>query len=237
MGTLIRAPLPPTPTLGASPQLDVVNWRRLVVVFAISQTFTFVALMGAFPIVLSSMATDLGVSRTAIAVASTCATLTGAAAAFPAGRLMDRRGGRLTMTAGSVLGIVGVVAWSRVESLPALYLAFAVIGVAQALSMYEAAFAVLVVATEPEHRDRSILVMTMIAGLTTYLASPVLGWLHVQLGWRDALLVLAATLALFALPGHLLAVPARAVHVRRKRRRSGVSLRDALRQRLSLIHI
>ncbi len=207
------------------------NWRHLVAAFAVSQTITFVALISVFPIVLSAMADDLDVSRPAIALASTISTLAGAATAFPVGRLLDRRGGRMTMTVGSILGVAAVVLWSQAETLTQLYLAFALLGVAQAMSMYEAAFAVLIVATGPEHRDRSILSMTMIAGLTTYLASPLLGWLEVEFGWRSTLLMLAAALALIAVPSHLAVIPPQRVHQGQVRHRSGVSLRAALRQR------
>ncbi|GIE81940.1 hypothetical protein Aph02nite_78900 [Actinoplanes philippinensis] len=91
------------------------------------------------------------------------------------------------MTAGSVLGAVAVAGWSQARTLAELYLWFAVIGVALALSTYEAAFAVLVFATEPSHRDGAIVAVTMATGLATSCYYPLVGRLEAHLGWRDTL--------------------------------------------------
>lgn len=205
--------------------------RHLVAVFALTNTIGYIAMVQILPVVLIPIAQDLGTSRTAIAAASTVSTLTGAAAAYPIGRLLDRRGGRALMTVGSAIGAASVAMWSQVTNLPALYAAFALIGLSLAMSTYESSFAVIVVATEPEHRNHSILTLTMVAGLCTYLVYPLLGWMNTEFGWRTSLIILSAVLALTAIPGHLWTVPSRTAHRERVQRRSGVSIRSAFGQR------
>ncbi|MFD1815285.1 MFS transporter [Rhodococcus gannanensis] len=205
--------------------------RLLVAVFSLTSTIGYVAMVQILPVVLIPIADELGTSRTAIAGASTVSTLMGALVAIPVGRILDRHGGRLVMTAGSIIGAAAVLLWSQVTSVALLYVAFALIGMSLVMSTYEAAFAVLVVATEPYERDRAILMVTMIAGFATYLVYPVLGWMNSELGWRTTLVVLAVTLAVTSVPAHLIAIPSRAAHESHARARSGVPIGSALRQR------
>src|SRR5947209_2375948 len=93
---------------------------------------------------------------------------------------------------------VGYIA--MIQILPVVYGAFAVIGLSITLSTYEAAFAVIVVVTAPGQRDRAILTVTMIAGLSTYLVYPLLGWMNTELGWRATVAVLGAVYALTCVP-------------------------------------
>ncbi|OZC33135.1 MFS transporter [Gordonia polyisoprenivorans] len=205
--------------------------RLLIAVFAVSNTVAYVVLIQILPVIIDNMADDLGVSRTAVAGASTISTLMGALAAFPIGRLMDRHGGRMMMTAGSLIGVGAAVMWSQATSLAVLYAAFVFVGLAIAMSTYEAAFAVIVVATDAPHRDRTILAVTMIAGLSTYLVYPALGWMNAEWGWRTTLLVLSALLLVTAVPGHLMVIPSRERHRSRVQRRTGVPVGAAFRQR------
>jgi predicted MFS family arabinose efflux permease len=200
--------------------------RRIVAALAVTQTVGYGSLIQSFTVLLIPMSTDLGVSRTAATAAATISTLVGAIAAFPVGTVLDRYGGRVLMAYGSAVGIVGVVLWSRATDLTHLYLAFVLIGLALAMSTYEAAFAVLVAATDTAHRDNAIIVVSLVTGFATSLNYPLTGWLDAELGWRTTLLVLAGTLALIAIPAHLLAVPSRAAHVRGV---AGVALRFAAR--------
>ncbi|MFC3243783.1 MFS transporter [Gordonia humi] len=189
----------------------------------------FIAMIQILPVVLDPMADELGVSRTAVAGASTVSTLVGAAAAFPVGVALDRHGGRALMTAGSVIGAVGVLLWSHAASLTVVYGAFVLIGMSIVMSTYEAAFAVIVVATSVEHRDRSILAVTMIAGLGTYAVYPLMGWLNATLGWRSTLIVLAAVMLSVSVPAHLFALPSGDDHRARVQHRPGSSVGAAVR--------
>ncbi|AZG47751.1 MFS transporter [Gordonia insulae] len=205
--------------------------RRLIAVFALTSTMAYVAMIQIIPVILIPMAGDLGTSRTAIAGASTVSTLIGALAAFPIGRVLDRFGGRALMTAGAVIGAIAVVLWSQVTSVLMLYAAFVLVGLSLAMCTYEAAFAVLVFATDPRHRDRSILAVAMIAGLATYLVYPILGWMTGELGWRLSLVILAVVFAVTAVPGCVWVIPSRATHRTQIQNRVGVPLATALRQR------
>jgi predicted MFS family arabinose efflux permease len=202
----------------------------MIAVFAISSSMGYIAMIQIIPVILIPMATDLDTSRTAIAAASTVSTLIGALAAFPAGRVLDRYGGRAVMTAGAAIGAIAVVLWAQANSLPEVYLSFVLIGFAITTCTYEAAFAVLVFATDPGHRDRAIITVAMIAGLATYLVYPALGWMNAEFGWRTTLLILAVAFGATAVPGHLWIIPSGAVHRRQLAHRTGVPIGTALRQ-------
>ncbi|WP_067657789.1 MFS transporter [Nocardia harenae] len=216
-------------TTAAPPAHSDLRWKRLVGVFALTNTVTYGAFIQAFTVLLIPMSEALAASRTEVTAAATISTLAGALAAVPVGNLLDRYGGRLLMAAGSVIGVAAVLLWSRATGLPQLYLAFALAGLALAMSTYEAAFAVLVVVTDTRHRDGAIIAVTMICGLATSFYYFLVGWLEGQLGWRNALLVLALILAVVAVPAHLWAIPGRTAHSLRVTGRHGVPVGKALR--------
>jgi predicted MFS family arabinose efflux permease len=217
-----------------APVVDAAADRRLrllIATFTLTSSVGYIAMIQVLPVVLIPIANELGQSRTTIAAASTISTLMGAVAAFPIGRLFDRHGGRMLMAGGSALGAGAVLLSSQATSLALLYTAFALIGVSIALTTYEAAFAVLVVAAEPHQRDRAILTVTMIAGLTTYLVYPILGWMNAEFGWRTTLITLGVILAVTSIPTHMWVIPSRQVHRARVRTHSRVPLGATLRQR------
>ncbi|WOC11447.1 hypothetical protein MP11Mi_05150 [Gordonia sp. MP11Mi] len=190
----------------------------------------YIAMIQILPVVLDPMADELGVSRAAAAGASTVSTLVGALVAFPVGKALDRFGGRLLMAGGSTVGAVGVIVWSQATTITVVYGAFVLIGISIVMSTYEAAFAVIVVATESEHRDRSILAITMIAGLGTYAVYPLMGWLNSALGWRTTLIVLGLIMFAITVPAHVFALPSGADHRSQMQRRPGTRVGAALRR-------
>src|SRR5690606_39240509 len=141
--------------------------RRLTAVLAVTQTVGYGVLFYAFSVLLTPIAVDLGASTAAVAGAATVAILVGATAGIVAGRWLDRHGGRAIMTAGSVLGVAAVLAWSQVQTVGQLYAVFGLIGVASAGSLYEAAFAVVFAVADGGRRDRMVLAITIVAGFAS----------------------------------------------------------------------
>jgi cyanate permease len=133
------------------------------------------------------------------------------------------------MTAGSLLGVVAVLAWSQVRHVWQLYPVFVLIGVAAAATLYEAAFPVIIATTGPGRRDRALLAVTVVAGFASSIFFPFTGWLLAHHTWRTTLLILAALLAAVTIPGHVGVVPDRRHHQTSAHSHEGVNVRDALR--------
>lgn len=169
----------------------------------ITETVSWGILYYAFAVFLRAMEVELAASRVDVTGAFSIGLLVAALAAIPVGRWIDRHGARALMTLGSCLGTVLVLAWSRVESLGALYAVWGMMGLALAATLYEPAFAA-VVGWFTRHRDRALLVLTLAAGLASTIFMPLATWLLGRLGWRPALVALAVVLAVMTIPIHAL---------------------------------
>jgi predicted MFS family arabinose efflux permease len=205
--------------------------RKVTATLAITQTVGYGVLTYSFPVLLTPISADLHATKAAVAGAMTVAVLAGGAAALPIGRWLDRRGGRALMSTGSILAVLAVVAWSQVSSIGQLYLVFLLMGLAGAMSLYEAAFPVIIAAHEPRQRDRALLAVTIVAGFASSIFFPLTGVLLAAFGWRHALLMLAAILAVTTIPAHVLMVPSQGEHRVRRHAHLGVGVREALRDR------
>ena len=120
------------------------SYRWVIVsTLSVTETISWGIVYYAFGILLAPMEREMGWSRAESTAAFSIALLVSAICAVPAGRWVDRGGARLMMTLGSCAGTGLLVTWARVESLPALYLIWAAVGVTMAAVLYEPAFAVL----------------------------------------------------------------------------------------------
>ena len=173
----------------------------IVAALAVTETISWGIIYYSFPVFLQAMERDLGASRVAITGALSVGLGVAALAAMPVGWWLDRFGPRALMTAGSCLAAILLIAWSRVESLGALYLVWCAMGLAMAATLYEPAFAA-VVQWFTNHRDRALLIVTLAAGLASTIFMPAAAWLLGQQGWRGATVTLAITLALTTIPIH-----------------------------------
>ncbi|MBG0830769.1 MFS transporter [Planomonospora sp. ID67723] len=181
----------------------------MVAALAITQTAGYGVLYYAFAVLLTPMQRDLHAGTGQIAGALTVSVLTTALAAPLVGRLLDARGGRSPMTAGSALGAVAVLAWSQVTTLVQLYAVLAVVGLAASMVLYEAAFAVVIAVSTPARRPRALLAITIVAGFASSVFLPLTGFLVGEFGWRTALTLLGAAYGLLAVPLHALTLPGR----------------------------
>lgn len=175
----------------------------IVSTLCVTETISWGVLYYAFGILLTPMEQAMGWSRAETSGAFSLAVLVSAIAAVPAGRWVDRGGARPLMTLGSIAATALMVAWARVESLPALYLVWAGAGVAMAAVLAEPAFAVLT-RWFGHDRERAFTILALAAGLASTIFSPVASWLVTALGWREAVLVLAALLGMVTIPMHAL---------------------------------
>ena len=176
----------------------------MVASLCVTETVSWGILYYGFPVFLPPMEAELGWSRVQITGAFSLGLLSSALAALPVGRWIDRHGARSLMTAGSCAATLLTIAWSRVDSLPALYVLWFLMGLALAATLYEPAFAAVVGWFPTQNRDRALLTVTLVAALASTIFMPLEAWLLVRLGWRTALATLALILALITIPIHAL---------------------------------
>ena len=157
----------------------------------------------AFSVFIEPVEAELGWSRGQMSGAFSLALLLSGLVAIPAGRWVDRNGARALMTAGSVLGVLLVVAWSFTDNLFLFYLAQGGIGLAMAATLYEVAFTVVAVWFR-RNRTRAMLIITMVAGLASTIFIPLATFLVETLDWRVALRLLALALVVGTVPLHAL---------------------------------
>ncbi|PVE22143.1 MFS transporter [Microvirga sp. KLBC 81] len=160
----------------------------------------------AFALFVDPMGRELGWGKSELTAAYSLALGTSALFAVPVGRLIDLGYGRTVMTGGSVLAAVLLALWSQVESYPAFVLIWAGLGLSMSSVFYEPGFAVLARRLGFLAR-RGITFMTLVAGFASTVFIPLTHLLIEHLGWRNALLVLAAfNLAICAVV-HAIAIP------------------------------
>ncbi|MDO8337713.1 MAG: MFS transporter [Microcella sp.] len=128
-----------------------------------------------------------------------------ALAGIPIGRLLDARGPRSVMTAGSALAAAGFVVVALAPT-PAIFaLGWVVTGAAQSAVLYQAAFTV-VTRRYGERRRGALTVVTIAGGLASTVFAPLIAGLLTVLDWRGTFLVLAGILAVVTIPIHALAL-------------------------------
>jgi MFS family permease len=177
----------------------------LIYALGISELVSWGVLVYAFAVFLVPMREELGWSDAELSGAYALGVVVSGIATVPAGRWLDRHGARGLMTAGTVLAVLITLAWSQVDSLAVFYALFSVAGLAMAANLYEPAFAVAA-AWFTRDRAKAVLVVTIFGGLAGPVFIPLTGLLVDELGWRDALLVLAGMLTAICLPVHALMV-------------------------------
>jgi MFS family permease len=173
----------------------------IVGALSVTETITWGIVYYGFAVFLTPMERDLGFSRIALTGAFSVGLLTSALVGLPVGRWIDRHGARGLMTVGSCAAVALMLAWSRVQSLPALYAVWALMGLAMAATLYEPAFAAII-GWFSHHRDRALLTLTLAAGLASTIFVPVETALLARMDWRATLVTLAVFLGVSTIPIH-----------------------------------
>jgi predicted MFS family arabinose efflux permease len=165
--------------------------RGFITALGIGQIVSWGTLYYTFPLVAVPMADELGLSKPEVYRLATLALVVAGLAAYPVGVAIDRGHGRRVMTVGAVLAGLMLLAWSRLDSFLALHLVFVGIGFAQAMTLYEPAFAVIVRRFGADAR-RGITALTLWGGFASTVFVPTIQLLMEQYGWRDALALAGA---------------------------------------------
>ncbi len=122
------------------------------------------------------------------------------------GRSIDRFGGHVVMTVGSLIGALGLVLIVHAAH-PLAYLAvWVVLGIAMAANLYDAAFATLGRIFGAGARA-PITALTLAGGFASTVSWPTTHILLEHVGWHGTYLVYAALLAFISAPLHALALP------------------------------
>ncbi|WP_119461567.1 MFS transporter [Rhodospirillaceae bacterium SYSU D60014] len=165
------------------------NRRSFIAGLGIGQIVSWGSLYYSFPLIAEPMGRELGFGKTEIYGAATFGLMIASLAAYPIGAAIDRGRGRAVMTLGSAAGGLLLLAWAQIGSLWSLYALFAGVGLVQAMTLYDPAFAVVARRYGVEAR-RGITALTLWGGFASTVFVPLTQLLLDQLGWRDALMAL-----------------------------------------------
>jgi MFS family permease len=176
------------------------RWRVVVALFLVTSCIaTAVSTFGVF---LPVLAETFGWSRGAVAVVLSINLVLGGVAAFPVGRIADRRGPRAVLATTVAVGAVGFALSARIDALWQLYIAYGVLVGIGMSSIY-----VLTAATVARWFEtrRGLALAIVLSGfnLGWLTGGPLAAFLIGHWGWRSAWLVLGALVAAVGVPASL----------------------------------
>lgn len=149
----------------------------------------------AFAVLVVPLERELHVATWVVTGAFSTALLMSAVLAPSVGRWGDRGRGALVMQAGGFTAAALLIAWTLVPGVLALYVAWAGLGLCMAATLYEPAFVIVGRAYgDPARRLRALGAVTLFGGLASTVFLPLTAFLAGALGWRGAVVVLAAVL-------------------------------------------
>jgi MFS family permease len=150
----------------------------------------------AFSVLLVPLQDAFEAPRWLVAGAFSLGLLVSAVAAPAVGRLADRGQGPAVMQAGGLLAAGLLIVWALVPTIWMTYIVWAALGLCMASILYEPVFAIVGRAfADPEGRLRAIATVTVMGGLASTAFLPGTSALVTRLGWRGAVVALAAIIA------------------------------------------
>ncbi|MGI6877896.1 MFS transporter [Microbacterium sp. gxy059] len=155
----------------------------------------------AFPVLAPRISADTGWPPAAVTAAFSAALVVSALAGVLVGRVIDRRGPRLVMTTGSVLGVAALVVVATAPGLPVFVAGWVLAGAAMAGVLYPPAFAAIT-GWFDARRLGALATLTLVAGLASTVFAPLTAAAGKHLGWHGAYLWAAAVLAVLTVPVH-----------------------------------
>lgn len=192
------------PSVQSDAEVGAGAWLRqpathAILALGITQIIAWGTTLYALGVLGKPIAEDTGWSQSLVFGGLTIGLLVSAAVSTLVGRGIDRRGGRAVMGLGSLLMAAGLVLLALVQSPAAYLLAWAFLGLAMRMCLYDAAFAALVQVT-PSRGRRAISYLTLFGGFASSVFWPIAHLLNAAYGWRMTLLIFAAINLLVCMP-------------------------------------
>ncbi|GAA3482655.1 MFS transporter [Streptomyces yanii] len=181
--------------------------RAVLPALCITQITSWGIVYYAFPVLNPAITADTGWSTGATTAAFSAALLISAFAGIRVGRIIDRRGPRTVMTAGSTLAVASLLIVAAAPNLPVFFSGWLLAGFAMAATFYQPAFAALTRWWAPDH-VQVLTIVTLAGGLASTVFAPLTAALADHLSWRTTYVVLALVLAAVTIPAHALALKA-----------------------------
>ncbi|MGV9413096.1 MFS transporter [Nocardia sp. NPDC003693] len=181
--------------------LDRAGLRRVLAVLCLTEITSWGILYYAFPVLAVSISRDTGWSLPAITAAFSLGQLLAALTGIPVGRILDRVGPRVVMTAGSVFAVPALVMVALAPNIVVFYAGWFLAGLAMGAVLYPPAFAALT-RWWGEDRLKALMILTLAAGLASTVFAPLTAALEQGTDWRTTYLALTAILAVVTIPTH-----------------------------------
>lgn len=198
--------------------------RVVLVTLCVTVTVAYGVLYYSFTVLAPGISDDTGWSTPAVTTVFSAGTLVGALVGILTGRVIQRRGPRLVMTAGSLVGALAALVIAAAPNLPVFTLGWLLAGAAGAGTFYPPAFAALT-RWYGDQRVRAITTLTLAAAFSSTIFAPLIAFLDAEWGWRTAYVVLGAIMLVLTAPAHAVVLrlpwqPAAAEHGTHERSRS-----------------
>jgi MFS family permease len=179
-----------------------------ITLLGIGQICAWGTLYYSFAVTGPLIAREFGISLPSAVLGYSALLVAGAVAAPSVGRTIDRVGGRLVLAAGAVVGAIGLTTIGLAPG-PLVYaVGCLILGLAVAMSLYDAAFPSLVQVAGPSS-NRAITMLTLFGGLASTFFWPIAAAIAARWGWRATYLSFAAVNICICLPISLIALPRR----------------------------
>lgn len=157
--------------------------RAVLPALCLTQITSWGIVYYAFPVLNPAITADTGWSPGATTAAFSAALVVSAIAGIYVGRVLDHRGPRLVMTAGSVVGALSLLVIAAAPSLAVFFAGWLLAGAAMAAVFYQPAFAALTRWWAPDH-VRALTIVTLAGGLASTVFAPLTAILADHMSWR-----------------------------------------------------
>jgi MFS family permease len=178
-----------SPRLDAAPATSRFPYP-LVSALGVGQIVAWGSFYYVFVSLTDPMAAEFGWTKAQINGALSVVLAVTGLCSYARGRWVDRYGGRRMMTTAAFAGAALLFGWAHVSELWQLYAISVGIGIVSAMTLYDAAFAVVARLLGADYR-KAIIVITLFGGLASTVFVPLTQFLVDTHGWRNALKALA----------------------------------------------